>query len=503
MLPDMQLPEAGPAVRQSPAEQAAPTGSERTPLLVAFISALFLLLVPMRVINIGYLPTDDALRHAAKAISGKPWSEILILRDGITMDNAPGWHAFLGLLHRAFDLNAPQLVFASVVLLFLLFTVTPLFFLERKEAWPLTLLILAVGHITNIQRLLLGRPYIVSMTVLLIILFSLPALREVRAPRRTMALLSLAIAAAVWVHGSWFLFTLPLAAFLAARAWRAAVRLGACTLAGWLLGAAVTGRPVVFLGQSVSHALHSFGSLPARQMLVSEFQPFDGFPLLVVAALALMYVRWSRGEWRRELVDNPVFILAVGGYLLGYVASRFWTDWGFPALGVWMALQLQEIIRKSSAPTSLSRVLVTTGAALSFFLVGTNDFHGRYSESPAAERLSLKNPEHARWLPAPGGILYSHSMNVFYRTFFENPNAPWRYQLGFEPTMMPEADLEVYRQYFSTDGAPFVFKPWIAKMKPGDRLVLFHASDTAPTLPELRWYHATRNLWIGRLPGDS
>jgi hypothetical protein len=94
-------------------------------------------------------------------------------------------------------------------------------------------------------------------------------------------------------------------------------------------------------------------------------------------------------------------------------------------------------------------------------------------------------------------------MNVFYRTFFENPNAPWRYQLGFEPTMMPEADLEVYRQYFSTDGAPFVFKPWIAKMKPGDRLVLFHASDTAPTLPELRWYHATRNLWIGRLPGDS
>ena len=49
----------------------------------------------LRILALGYLPYDDALRHAAKAVSGRPWSEILLLRPGFDLDSNPGWHAFL------------------------------------------------------------------------------------------------------------------------------------------------------------------------------------------------------------------------------------------------------------------------------------------------------------------------------------------------------------------------------------------------------------------------
>ena len=479
-----------------------PGGSRLVPASVALICGVVLLLIPVRIVNLGFLPVDDALRHAAKVVAGKPWSAILVLRDGITMDNHPGWHASLDVLRRVFGLDATQLVFAAVVLLFLLFALTPLFFLERQESWPAALLILATGHITNFMRLLPGRPYLVSMTALLIILFAGPSLREVKAPRRTLALVTLAVAAAVCIHGSWYLFALPLLAFLAAREWRAAVNLGCCTLAGVLLGASLTGRPYTFLRENLLHAAAAFGRLPLQKMLVVEFQSFDGYPLVVVAVLAFMFRRWAKGEWHGKFLDNPAFLLAVTGYLLGFVASRFWYDWGLPALCVWMALEIQAILREAAARTSWSRIGVAAAASVSLMLVATNDYNGRYSASPAAERLSLKNPDQAPWLPAAGGIVYSNSMGIFYGTFFENPRAPWRYLLGFEPTMMPEEDLEVYRQYYLTDGSPRVFRPWVAKMRAEDRLILNHASAAAPLIPELQWFHATRDLWIGRLPGD-
>lgn len=476
-------------------------GSGLVPATVALVSGSLLALVPLRIVNLGFFPFDDALRHAAKVVSQKPWGDILVLRDGGTMDNHPGWHAILDVLRRFLGLDVSQLVFASVVLLFLLFVLAPLFFLERPESWPAALLILATGHIANFQRLLVGRPYLVSMTALLIILFAQPALRDVKTPRRTLALVSLAIAAAVWIHGSWFLFALPLAAVLAAREWRAAVNLGFCTLAGLLLGASLTGRPYAFVRGNFLQAWDAFGSLPMRKMLVAEFQSFDGYPLIVVAVLALIFWRWARGEWHDTFLDNPTFILAVSGYLLGFVSSRFWYDWGVPALCVWMALEIQEILRRKTARTSWSRVGVAAAVSASLFLVSTNDYNSRYSFSPALERLSLKNPDQADWLPGAGGIVYSNSMRIFYGTFFENPHASWRYMLGFEPTLMPEEDLEVYRQYFLTNSSPSVFKPWINKMRAEDRLILLHASAAAPPIPELQWFQATGDLWIGRLPG--
>ena len=55
------------------------------------------LLIPLRLLGQGYLPPDDALRHAGKAVSGKAWTDILVLRPDFQMDSHPGWHALLGL----------------------------------------------------------------------------------------------------------------------------------------------------------------------------------------------------------------------------------------------------------------------------------------------------------------------------------------------------------------------------------------------------------------------
>src|SRR5439155_5094898 len=48
------------------------------------------ILIPFRILGHGYLPGDDALRHAGKVVSGKDWSEILLMRAYMLIDCHPG-----------------------------------------------------------------------------------------------------------------------------------------------------------------------------------------------------------------------------------------------------------------------------------------------------------------------------------------------------------------------------------------------------------------------------
>ncbi len=41
--------------------------------------------------------------------------------------------------------------------------------------------------------------------------------------------------------------------------------------------------------------------------------------------------RKMRGTWNPKIIDNPIFIQAVLGWALGFVANRFWFDWGMVA----------------------------------------------------------------------------------------------------------------------------------------------------------------------------
>src|SRR5712675_597553 len=85
------------------------------PLGVWLIVILTFLFIPGKIITYGYIPRDDALRHAAKAVSGKPWSEILVMRSDFLIDPHPGWHAVLGAIHHLENGGTETLVVISVV----------------------------------------------------------------------------------------------------------------------------------------------------------------------------------------------------------------------------------------------------------------------------------------------------------------------------------------------------------------------------------------------------
>src|SRR5439155_557918 len=90
------------------------------PLTGWIIVILTLLCIPSKIISYGYLPADDTLRHAAKAVSGKPWQEILVMRSDFKIDPHPGWHATLGAVHRCLNCGAETLVLISITGLMLL-----------------------------------------------------------------------------------------------------------------------------------------------------------------------------------------------------------------------------------------------------------------------------------------------------------------------------------------------------------------------------------------------
>ena len=105
------------------------------PLLCWAVAIFALALVPAKILGRGYLPPDDALRHAAKAVSGKPWQEILVMRSDFTMDAHPGWHAILGLIYRWQHCSTETLVVVAVAGLMLLVSAAVLLWLRRPEAW--------------------------------------------------------------------------------------------------------------------------------------------------------------------------------------------------------------------------------------------------------------------------------------------------------------------------------------------------------------------------------
>src|SRR5262249_41879852 len=158
--------------------------------------------IPAKIISYGYLPVDDALRHAAKAVSGKPWSEILVMRPDFPVDIHDGWHKLLGAIHRAFNADAETLVIGSVVGLMILVNASILAQLRRPEAWLAAMLAGAVFVPELLFRLSLGRPYLITIAVYLTLL-SIWSRSEDELPRPISMLASvLLVAAAAWINGT-------------------------------------------------------------------------------------------------------------------------------------------------------------------------------------------------------------------------------------------------------------------------------------------------------------
>jgi hypothetical protein len=470
------------------------------PLLVLATALVVVLLLPLKIIGYGFLPPDDALADAAKSITGKPWPDILVLRSDYAIDNHIGWHALLRQVYLWTKCGDETLVLLSMATLFTLVGWSALPWLKRPEAWLITLTLMLGVQMPFMRRFMMGRPFMWSMLALLTILFLWHARGSAPPDKRACAAMTGLIALAVLLHGVWYFWALPVAAFFLARQWRWAWALAVCWVAGTMLGAACTGRPVVYLVEAWRQAWGVIGLHATQSTLATELRPTTGnwFPLLLMGGLLVL--RQLAKLPARACSVEPAFWLACLGWVLGFQAERFWDDWGLPALMVLMALDL-DLWLESLLPAPSGKRLVLAGLlAVTVFLTTTSDADGRWSGGAGAEYLTEDDAHLAGWLPGPGGIFYQTDMEFFYHTFFRNPAAPWRYMAGFEPAFMPPEDFITYQQILANGGNPDVYRPWIKKMRPQDRLVLSARSDPTSFLPELEWKYAAGTLWLGRLP---
>ena len=469
------------------------------PLAVWAIVILVVLFIPLRVIQYGFLPGDDALRHAAKAVSGKPWPDILVLGPAFKIDTNFGWHLLLRQIYLWSNCDTEKLVLFSVVALFALVNWSALVWLKRPEAWLIALLAVALGS-DLWMRFSVGRPFILTIAGLLTILFAWHAHGPSPPKWWTVLWLTPLIALCTFVHGVWYLWMLPVAAFFLAGQFRWGLMLIVGWLAGAFLGASLTGHPLASLYQALVMAYRAFGMHETQRTLVGEFQPSSGDVLGLVIFGGLLILRQLAGLKARPLTSNPAFWLLGLAWVLGFKATRFMEDWGWPALMVLIACDLQLLLQARFAVDSFKRLALTGGLAGAVFLAITNDGGSRWTSNLTQQYLTQDNPDLNGWLPEKGGILYSSDMTIFYQTFFKNPNADWRYILGFEPALMPDEDFQVFHKIMWNYGEAKAYEPWVEKMRPPDRLVIRGGRGSLPSSSQLEWEYGVSGIWIGRLP---
>jgi len=471
------------------------------PLAAWAIVVLLLLYIPLKIIGYDYLPADDALRHAAKAVSGKSWQEILVLGPAFHFDPNWGWHWLLGKIHFWTNWDTDKLVVFSVVTLFLIGNGAVVACLKRPEAWLAAFILVSQPQVSDLtERYLLGRPFVLTMTATLVIF--LVWQRQGASPPKWQTILWMTplIAVAVFLHGVWYLWLLPIAAFFLAQQFRWCFLLAASWILGTFLGSALTGHPVESILQAVQLAVGAVGMHQTQLTLVSELKPSGGeiFPILLLGGVIVL--RQLAKLNAPPLVRHPAFWLAVMGWVLGCETFRFWEDWGLPALAILIASDLQLFFESRFAVDSFQRLALVCGLAVTMFAVTTNDFNSRWTNHLAWRYLTPDKPEIAGWLPDKGGTFYTVDQSLFYQTFFKNPNGDWRYIMGFESTLMPDEDFKVYHDVVWNFGDAKAYKPWVDKMRSEDRLVIRGGSASPPPIPQLEWNHGVGDIWIGRLP---
>ncbi len=472
------------------------------PLAAWAIVILLLLFIPLKVISYGYLPGDDALRHAAKAVSGKPWPEILVLGPAFHFDPNWGWHWLLGQVHLCENWDAGALVVFSVVMLFLVGNGAVVACLKRPEAWLAAFILVAQPQVSDFtQRFLLGPSVCVEHCGDGGDFAGLAAARFVAAQ-----MVDGPVDDAVDCRGGFFARRLVFVGAAdcgvsssrnnsaGAFCWRRAgfwgrswvrrspaIRLKAsCRRSNWRCAPSACTRRKSRSSRNCSRPAATSSAI-----------------LLLGGVIVLRQLAKLNAP---PLVRHPAFWLVALGWVLGCETFRFWEDWGLPALAVLMAGDLQLFFESRFAADSFQRLALVCGLALTMYAVTTNDFNSRWTNHLAWRYLTPDEPEIAGWLPDKGGIFYTVDQSLFYQTFFKNPNADWRYMLGFESTLMPDEDFKVYQNVLWNFGDAKAYKPWVDKMRPEDRLVIRGGSASPPPIPQLEWNHGVGDIWIGRLP---
>jgi hypothetical protein len=462
--------------------------------VVVLLTALFICL---KILGYGLMPPGDARRHVAKPFANKPYSQIVVMRPEYVVDHSPGWEWLLGVLHRALGWDEDALMSFSIASLLLWIFCLPLLWLRRPEAWLAAILAQMIAIPELMTRWVQARPYLVTEGVFMALLFSWSKDEPGNPPWRKVLLTSAGIALAVWMHGIWYFWVLLLAAFFLAQRWRAGLWLTACWAAGTWAAALLTGKPVSFLYEAVFQARTMYQEHLPGWMLVGELQPSQGeFATLILLALVYLW-RKAQNKVPRPLFLQPVFWMIALNWTLGFFADRFWADWGMPAALVWMATQFDDAMPAMAADGSGKRLMLCGLIALPLFLDATNDLGRRYTFSLTETFVRADDANLKGWLPEKDGLFYADNMSFFFNTFYANPQAGWRYIVGFEPALMLPENLKVYRAIQRSGHAAEAYEPWIKKMRPQDRFAV--ESPYEPTLPPLEW-NRSGNYWLGRLP---
>ena len=471
------------------------------PLAAWVIVVLTLLLIPLKIMQYGYLPGDDALRAAGKAVSGKTWQQVVVLDPVYKVDHEYGWSLLLAKVHAATDANTDGMVLFSVVSLFALAGLAAVLWLRYPEAWLVTLTLTMITVMMP-YRLLLGRPYIITIAVLLALLFLWRHFGSARPKWWMAAAMTGLFTASVYFHGTWYLWVLLVAAFFLAGQFRWGFTLAGCWIAGVFLGSLLTGHLIDYPAQAVKVVLLATGKHMTQRTLASELQPESGDIYLLYVISGLLLLRRLCGLKAPPLWRDPAFWLACLTWTLSLRVGRFWVDWGWPALMVLVAWDLQLLLASRLAVDSLRRLALVAGMALIAFLAITSDAGSRWTGNLSQQYLEADNPDLKGWMPEKGGILYSSDMTIFYQTFYKNPHGDWRYILGFEPALMPSEDFDVYHKVLWNYGDGKAYLPWVQKMTPADRLVIRGGRGSPPAITQLEWDYGVSGIWIGRVPGN-
>lgn len=456
------------------------TQERRSNLLMRLLLASALALAVLKIVDLGFIPPDDALWHAAAAVSERPYAEVLVFDENLpVVDNTPGWHALLRAVHHL-GLDKYALVSFSVFSLFVAFAVTPLFLLRRPEAWGIALLLSVVMNPLYPVRLALGRPFLLSSTALLVFVLMWDRLVADPRDRRALVLCAGAAAVATWLHSTWFLlYAVPLASLFSGR-WRASLSLFGAVAVGVLVGALLTLQPLTHLVYPLGHVWRTVGAVPA-EFRVPELQPFAGAAHYVLLLLLLLLARASLTELRDLSLRHVGFLTVLSGWVLGYAASRFWTDIGLPALLVVIALALERSLSARVTWKSPDRWVLGAAVACALYLGISANQNQRWESSPLSRVWYFtENPAQMEaWLPEPGGILYNTDTRSFQTFYFTYPDADWRYILGPEQAMMPREDLDVLHDIYEGGGWD-AYLPWVEKLGPGDRMFFTVPQGASP-----------------------
>jgi hypothetical protein len=473
------------------------THIERIIAIIILFAAFFF--VPYRIISLGFLAPDDANRHIAFSVTDKNWTDVLVIEPSLSADHNAGWHNVLKKVHKYLGLDKEALLITVMISLFLIFNITGSLLSPNIASWIIVMLLIFVFNRVSFVRLFIGRPFIISSIVTLILfkLWFIESEKPIDSVFKYLVSI-LCITLAVWLHGTWYTFLLlPVALLLSGKLIKS-LELSLIILLSTAIGAYLTGEFEQFLYFHYAATLNIFTEKIYNWQLVTEFSEGDIYTSWVFpTSIIIILLIYSKKLKLNELSRDSLFIMILLCWMLSIKVVRFWVDWGAIALMFWLSHKISYLIEDmQSIKKPFLRWVLFVFTVLSFVLIIPSTAWNNQKERKSYS-VDFSKPQLAEYKPLDGGIIYNDSMNHFYYQYFADPEGKYKYILGFEPAIMLKEDRNTYREIIYSLYHYSSYKPWINKLTEKDRL--FVTYDISTFYPQLDWIKAGKHLWIGKL----